>query len=90
VLAFMDGYTRQQDAAVSQVLQTALAGIDDKRDQDYRDLRQRIDYVGTGLLEDQVRTRARVDYLWSRDLGRSQRIGAAPADTSGGEPHEEP
>jgi hypothetical protein len=88
VLTVMDGYTRQRDDAVAQVLQTALSGMSGKQAEDYRELRQRIELLGTGLLQDQARTRARLDYLWDAQ-NKPERIGAAPAGNPEGEGNEQ-
>jgi BMFP domain-containing protein YqiC len=90
VFTVMDGYARERDEAVTRLLQTALAGVDDRQTDDYRELSRKIDDLGSGLIADQAQTRARIDYLWHRDVpGRQERIGAAPAEKPEGDSHEE-
>ena len=87
MLNMIADYTRQRDQAVTQFVQTALSGVSDRQADDYRELRTQIEDLGSGVLQDQARTRARLDYLTSKGgQSKPERIGAAPRTSEGEKP----
>ena len=89
VLSAMNDYDRDKDSRTATLVQASLGGVSSRQEQDYRDLRTRIDQLGTGLLEEQARTRAQVDYLMEQYLkDRSEPLGRVPAGSSKGDDHE--
>lgn len=81
MIALLDEYDRQRDQETTAFLRTAFGGVAERQDDNYRDLRNRIEALTVGMSEDQYRTGVQIDYL----MQHSQPGLVAPSsDTTAG------
>lgn len=81
MIALLNEYDRQRDQETNAFLRTAFGGVAERQDENYRDLRSRIEALTMGMNEEQYRTGVQIDYL----MQQSQPGLMAPAsDTTAG------
>jgi hypothetical protein len=81
MIALLNEYDRQREQETNAFLRTAFGGVAERQQEDYRDLRNRIEALTVGMSEEQYRTGVQIDYL----MQHSQPGLVAPtSDTTAG------
>jgi hypothetical protein len=63
MIALLNEYDRQREQETNAFLRTAFGGVAERQNDDYRDLRSRIEALTVGMSEEQYRTDVQIDYL---------------------------
>jgi len=78
IVALMNDYGRENSKEVADVLSLAFSEFQKKQEKDYADLRGRIEELGYGMAEENMKTSASIEYLRQRN---QQRLGTPVRET---------